>query len=92
MHPFKPMHHIEKSQIIQETPEELLIKIVKRVGYTENDSKILLQEMHNRVGDNVKVKIEFVEDIPRSGNGKYRWVISKVPLKYNQKVFNNLYE
>src|SRR3972149_742346 len=91
-HPFKPMHHIEKSQIIQETPEELLIKVVRRVGYTDNDSKILLQEMHNRVGDNVKVKIEFVEDIPRSANGKYRWVISKVPLKYNQEVFNNLYE
>jgi phenylacetate-CoA ligase len=91
-HPFKPMNNIEKSQIIQETPEDILIKIVKRPGYTEKDTRILLKEMRNRVGDSMRIKVEFVEDIPRSGGGKYRWVVSKVPLKYKQKVFDNLYE
>lgn len=91
-HPFKPMDNIEKSQIIQETPEELIIKIVKRANYSDKDTKILLREMYKRVGDAMKIKVEFVNDIPCSSNGKYRWVISKVPLKYKQKVFNNLYE
>lgn len=91
-HPFKPMHNVEKSQIIQESPDEILIKIVKRTNYTDNDTKHLLSEMHNRLGHAMRIRIQFVEDIPRSSNGKYRWVISKVPMKFSQMVFNNLYD
>ena len=90
-HPFKPMHNIEKSQIIQETQDDLLIKIVKRSNYSNADTEILLKEMQNRIGDTMKIRIEFVDDIPCSKNGKYRWVISKVPLVYKQEVFKNLY-
>ena len=91
-HPFKPMHNIEKSQLIQESHDHLLIKVVKRDGYTEKDTEVLLREMHKRVGEKMRVTIEYVEDIERSQNGKYRWVISRLPLKYKQQVFNNLYE
>jgi phenylacetate-CoA ligase len=34
-HPFKPMCNIEKSQIIQESPDEMVIKIVQRENYRE---------------------------------------------------------
>jgi len=91
-HPFKPMHHVEKSQLIQEALDELRIMIVRRPGYTAEDTSVLLGEMRKRVGTRMNIRIEFVEDIPRSRNGKYRWVISKVPLGYKHQTFKNLYD
>ena len=77
-HPFKPMVNIEKSQIIQKTKYKLLLKIVKKPEYSEKDSNILLTELHERVGSEMSIELEFVEDIPRTKAGKYRWIISKV--------------
>lgn len=79
-HPFKPMHNIEKSQIIQEDENNIRIKIVKRSGYTDADTNMLLNSFCERVGDDIKITVEFVSDIPRTASGKYRWIISKVPL------------
>ncbi len=81
-HPFKPMHNIEKSQIIQEDIRQIVIKIVKRPDYSENDTRILLTSFKERVGSDMDVRIEFVDDICATKSGKFRWVISKVPLKF----------
>ncbi|KKH47205.1 phenylacetate--CoA ligase family protein [Methanosarcina sp. 1.H.A.2.2] len=77
-HPFKPMVNVEKSQIIQEKKDQITIKIVKKRGYSEKDSEILLKELHERVGFEMDIELEFVEDIPRTKAGKYRWIISRV--------------
>lgn len=81
-HPFKPMHSVEESQIIQEDREHIRIKIVKRPSYEDKDSQYLLEEFRKRVGDGMQVEIEFVEAIERTKAGKFRWVISKVPLRF----------
>ncbi|MCD6162709.1 MAG: phenylacetate--CoA ligase family protein [candidate division Zixibacteria bacterium] len=81
-HPFKPMRYVAESQIIQEDLEHIRIKIVKLPGYKDDDTKYLLNEFIKRVGDDMKIDIEFVESIPRTKMGKFRWVISKVPLGF----------
>ncbi|HVP06633.1 MAG TPA: hypothetical protein VMS71_02235, partial [Candidatus Acidoferrum sp.] len=81
-HPFKPMHMIEESQIIQEDRDHIRIKIVRRPDYQDKDSEHLLSEFRKRVGEGMKVEIEFVNSIERTKTGKFRWVISKVPLKF----------
>jgi hypothetical protein len=35
-----------------------------------------------RLGQEMKIEICFVEAIPRTPAGKLRWVISKVPLQF----------
>ena len=77
-HPFKPMYNIEESQIIQEDLTHITIKIVKRSGYTEKDSKILLEKFQERVGSDIIINLDFVDSIARTKSGKFRWVISKV--------------
>ena len=91
-HPFKPMHNIIKSQIIQEDYDRLVIKIVTGSDYSNNDTEILITAMQQRVGERMNISVDFVTDIPLSLNGKYRWVISKVPLKFGSKEVNNLFE
>lgn len=82
-HPFKPLINIIESQLIQEDLENLIIKIVKGPQYNDNDTVLLLSEMQKRIGKTMKIHVEFVNGIERSANGKFRWVISKVPLKIN---------
>lgn len=90
-HPFKPLDNIHKSQIIQENNNKIIIKIVKKEGYSENDTLALLAAIKERIGNEMRITVKFVDDIPRDKSGKYRWVISKVPIKYGNKTFNNLF-
>jgi phenylacetate-CoA ligase len=79
-HPFKPLRGIAESQIVQEDRENIIVKIVKRPLYTQRDSLYLIEKLKERVGQDMNVEIEFVDIIPRTKAGKFRWVISKVPL------------
>jgi phenylacetate-CoA ligase len=81
-HPFKPMHNIAESQIIQEDLKNIRIKIVRLPSYAEEDTEYLIGEMGKRLGKDMEIHIEFVDSIPRTDAGKFRWVISKVPLEF----------
>ena len=81
-HPFKPMHNIEASQIIQEEPDKLIVKIVKGPKYSDEDSKKLLNAFRERLGDKMKIELQFVDNLEREKSGKFRWIISKVPIGF----------
>jgi phenylacetate-CoA ligase len=72
------MHNIEKSQIVQEDSKHIVIKIVKRPDYSENDTEVLLNSFKERIGNSMDIRVEFVDDIPATKAGKFRWVISNV--------------
>ncbi len=77
---FKLSPGIKLSQIIQEERREMIVKIVKGPNYGRKDEQTLLRELRLRVGNKIKIKIEHVneDDIRRVGDGKFRFVISKV--------------
>ena len=75
-HAFKPITSIEKSQIIQTARDQIVIKIVKTNRYTAADSDALFASFGKRVGKDMHVDIQEVENIPREKSGKYRWVIN----------------
>ena len=81
-HPFKPMHNIIESQIIQEDINTLLIKIVKNDLYSQIDEKALLDAFTDRLGKQVTVALEYVDVIPKTTGGKFKWVISKIQPKF----------
>ncbi len=90
-HPFKPLVRVEKSQIIQEAADRLLIRIVPRAGYGEEDTRHLVREMQLRVGPEMRIRVEMVDDIPVGVSGKYRWVVSKLPLELRRGRIQNLF-
>jgi phenylacetate-CoA ligase len=78
-------HHltnIVESQIIQESVNQVSMKVVPGPGYGDEDSQFIKKALGEVLGDSVGVSIELVESIPRSASGKFRWVISKVPLGF----------
>lgn len=79
-HPFKPLDSVLESQLIQEEPDRLQVKIVPRSDFSDADSAPLISALRARVGPTIRIELEFVDSIPRTKSGKFRWVISKVPL------------
>ena len=90
-HPFKPMKNVEASQIVQESPDHLRILIVRRPAYTDRDTEVLLEAFRERVGAEMRIGVEYVEEIPLGPRGKFRWVVSKVPLRFGERTVGNLF-
>ena len=79
-HPFKPVDSIEASQLLQTDLDRLLIRIIRRPDYSDKDSEHLVRELKARLGENMRIDIEFVESLPRTPAGKFKWVTSQVDL------------
>ena len=79
-HPFKPLESVTKSQIIQEEPDRIRVRIVSKpasLPYPERSQ--LIAALCARLGDDMQIEIEEVDDIPPEPSGKFRWVVSRVP-------------
>ena len=71
---------IGKVQIVQEAYEQFRVKVVPR---EKEPSREELGELEKTVklvmGEDSKVGIQFVEDIPSTDSGKYRYTICNIP-------------
>lgn len=81
-HPFKPMYCIKESQILQERSDELIVRIVRNDGYTDRDEKTLVSAFRERLGDEISIKVRYVDAIERTANAKFKWVVSKIPPQF----------
>jgi phenylacetate-CoA ligase len=79
-HPFKPLDCIEGSQIIQTAPDAVTVRIVPGAAYNDSLTAHLVHELTARLGADVRIEVEMVDRLETSANGKFKWVISKVPL------------
>lgn len=74
--------NIKQFQFYQDKEGEVVFKIVKKDTYTEEDTSYILKNLYDRIGGSVKVYIEFVDKIPRTSGGKYRFLIQKLPINF----------
>ncbi|MCP9440943.1 MAG: hypothetical protein NHB36_13785, partial [Nitrospira sp.] len=79
-HPFKPLDCIEGSQIVQRDPQTVLVRLIPGPGYTEAHTRHLVNELTARLGADITVEVQFVDHLEQQANGKFKWVISHVPL------------
>jgi len=77
-HIFKDMVNIRESQIYQESPGSVVFRIIKGTGYGLTDEAILLREARKRLGNEIRIEIDYVAELERSSRGKLRFVISKI--------------
>lgn len=75
-HIFKDMVNIREAQIYQTRRGEITIRVVRGQGYGDHDQQALLHETIKRVGPEVKIRIEYLDALPRSPTGKLRFVVS----------------
>jgi phenylacetate-CoA ligase len=78
---FKGMDHVAEAQLVQDSLEHLQVLVVPRSEYVEGDSRHILDALRERLGSDMKIEIRQVDDIPRSASGKFRYVVSDVPIQ-----------
>jgi len=76
--------HVKECQFYQDTEGELLITIVKTDQFSEKDNDILKEKINEKIGDLFSITIRIVDKIPRTLEGKHRYLIQKIP-KSKQK-------
>lgn len=74
---FKADLPIQEAQIIQETRQQLRVLYVPTERYTAADGHALIRRIHDRVGQ-MDVTLERVDEVPRTANGKFRAVVSRL--------------
>ncbi|WP_292522484.1 AMP-binding protein [Methanoculleus sp.] len=72
--------NIRQFQMYQEEIGELIMKVVRKPAYTEKDTRQLTRELRWQLGDEVNVHVRFVDEIPRTEGGKFRYLIQKLPI------------
>src|SRR5262249_49428042 len=74
---FKSNIPIREAQIVQESAEVIRVLVVPGPAFNVGHEKALVAALRERVGDR-KIQVEKITNIPRTANGKFRAVISKV--------------
>ncbi len=74
---FKNAENIKMSQIIQNKNGHINLKLVKAEQFRNQDSEFLVNEIRKILSPSMKIDVEFVNEIPRTKNGKFQWIISE---------------
>lgn len=77
-HIFKGANHVVEAQIVQKSLNELWINIVKDSNYSDKDEKEIQTLLKERIGNRIMYRLNYVEKIPRTANGKIRFVVSEI--------------
>lgn len=77
-HIFKDSRAVVEAQVVQEIVGEVVLRIVRSNGYLARDEEDILSEARLRLGNDTRVRLEYVDAIPRTSNGKFRFIVSTI--------------
>jgi phenylacetate-CoA ligase len=73
---FVDQAHVREGQIVQETLHRIRVKVVPSEGFTDSDITDIQHRVAQRMGPEVEVVVELVNQIPRTAAGKFQAVVS----------------
>jgi phenylacetate-CoA ligase len=75
---FKDALHVKEAQIVQEELGEIVVRLVRRPDYGTRDEMGIAEEIGRWISPNLRVRFEYVKEIERGHNGKFRAVLSRL--------------
>jgi len=69
---------IKQYQLVQKKHDLLLVKLVRGKSYKNEDTKRLRKILDNAVGKGVEIRFKFVDSIPTTKSGKWKFIVSHV--------------
>lgn len=73
---FKDARNVREAQVVQERPEAIRVRVVRRPAYTSADEAFIADEIRAWISARLEVEFEYVQEIEREPNGKFRAVKS----------------
>jgi phenylacetate-CoA ligase len=80
--------NVQQVQFYQREKGKVELRIKRKPGYTERDSKRIVAALNQKIGDTMEVSLTFPEEIPLMPRGKYRLVIRD--LEIPRSVFSEV--
>jgi phenylacetate-CoA ligase len=77
-HVFKDLINIKEAQIIQKKNYDIIVNIVKNSKYSDKDEHIVRMEFEKRIGKEINIHINYINQIERTKAGKLRFVINEI--------------
>ncbi len=77
-HIFKDQLDILEAQILQQDADAIEVRLVPRLSFDARAEQRLRKEIRSRLGDEIRIDLRRVDEIPREANGKFRAVKSLV--------------
>lgn len=75
---FKDSAQISEAQLVQDAPDHLTVRIVRAPAYGRADEECLMRDMRKYLGEVIRIDLDYVSEIPREANGKFRQIVSSV--------------
>jgi len=82
---FNAFSKIKNMQLFQIKKGEVVVKIVENEALIENDKYEIISKMKKASDNNLKIVLRFVDEIPRTKSGKYRFLIQELPIKFGDR-------
>ena len=77
---FKHSVNVRECQVVQDQIGEIRLRIVRRPAYSSADEHLLETEIRKWISRTLRVQFEYVSEIERESNGKFRAVKSFLAL------------
>jgi len=83
---FKDALNVKEAQIIQEQLGEITIRLVRRSAYGTKDELEIKRDTATWLSPSLAIRFEYVQEIPREPNGKFRAVLSRLKSQPQTQV------
>jgi phenylacetate-CoA ligase len=77
-HVFKEALEVKEAQILQRSPNRIIVRFVPRPGFGPAAERQLDRAFRTRLGNDIDIVYEHTDAIPRSAHGKFRAVVSEI--------------
>jgi len=79
--------NVKQFQFYQEKVGEVILNIVKKPAFGDRDADYLFREVDRSCGDDVTITIRYVDAIPLTARGKYRYFVQNMPIRFGEREF-----
>jgi len=72
---------IKQFKVIQRTTRDILIQMIITDDFDKDNVGLIRNKIQERMGNQTRVEIAFVDEIQPESSGKHRWIVSEIPGK-----------
>jgi len=82
---FKDVGHLIEAQLRQDSVAEVSVNVVVQAGWSPADERLLMDNLRLRLGTQIEIHIRQVAAIERAPNGKFKFVVARVPPQLGRR-------
>lgn len=79
----KSSPNMKEYQLYQDREGEIILNIVKKEGFSDEDVRHIRENFQKRLGDEFSLSLLYMDSIPLTSRGKYQFLIQKLPIHFS---------